>query len=71
MTVVGKGKEGLSLFSTVNRCRSAPGKKLLREWFLRPTLDVKVLNERFGNQKHRVDIFQMQFHFSWNLRKQK
>ncbi|XP_074540548.1 mutS protein homolog 5 [Halichoeres trimaculatus] len=39
-------KEGLSLFGILNRCRCKFGSKLLREWFLRPTQDLAVLQRR-------------------------
>ncbi|KAM6967476.1 mutS protein homolog 5 [Aplochiton taeniatus] len=39
-------KEGLSLFGILNRCRCKFGSKLLRQWFLRPTRDLAVLNRR-------------------------
>ncbi|KAJ8004927.1 hypothetical protein DPEC_G00141370 [Dallia pectoralis] len=39
-------KEGLSLYGILNRCRCKFGSKLLRQWFLRPTRDLVVLNRR-------------------------
>uniref|UniRef100_A0A3Q0S4H9 MutS protein homolog 5 n=1 Tax=Amphilophus citrinellus TaxID=61819 RepID=A0A3Q0S4H9_AMPCI len=39
-------KEGLSLYGILNRCRCKFGSKLLRQWFLRPTQDLKVLHRR-------------------------
>ncbi|KAK0404987.1 hypothetical protein QR680_017741 [Steinernema hermaphroditum] len=39
-------KEGVSLFRICNRCRSVPGKKLLRRWFERPTTNRTVLTSR-------------------------
>lgn len=39
-------KEGLSLYGILNRCKSMFGSKLLRQWFLRPTQDLAVLNRR-------------------------
>ncbi|KAM7420771.1 hypothetical protein PAMA_015134 [Pampus argenteus] len=39
-------KEGLSLYGILNRCRCKFGSKLLRQWFLRPTLDLAVLHRR-------------------------
>ncbi|CAK6960667.1 mutS protein homolog 5 [Scomber scombrus] len=39
-------KEGLSLYGILNRCRCKFGSKLLRQWFLRPTLDLAVLQRR-------------------------
>ncbi|KAK7886781.1 hypothetical protein WMY93_026402 [Mugilogobius chulae] len=39
-------KEGFSLYGILNRCRCKFGSRLLRKWFLRPTLDLAVLNRR-------------------------
>ncbi|XP_029598958.1 mutS protein homolog 5-like isoform X2 [Salmo trutta] len=39
-------QEGLSLYGTLNHCRCKFGSKLLRQWFLRPTRDLAVLNMR-------------------------
>uniref|UniRef100_A0A674EEL8 MutS protein homolog 5 n=1 Tax=Salmo trutta TaxID=8032 RepID=A0A674EEL8_SALTR len=39
-------KEGLSLYGILNHCRCKFGSKLLRQWFLRPTRDLAVLNRR-------------------------
>nr|XP_015805973.2 mutS protein homolog 5 isoform X1 [Nothobranchius furzeri]XP_054597170.1 mutS protein homolog 5 isoform X1 [Nothobranchius furzeri] len=39
-------KEGLSLYGILNCCRSKSGSKLLRQWFLRPTQDLAVLQRR-------------------------
>ncbi|CAG8852259.1 16609_t:CDS:2, partial [Racocetra persica] len=41
-----KAKEGLSLFGILNNTRTVLGKYLLKQWFLRPTLDLAVLDER-------------------------
>ncbi|XP_073388426.1 DNA mismatch repair protein MSH5-like isoform X5 [Physcomitrium patens] len=51
---IGKAKEGFSLFGLLNKCLTQPGRKLLRYanaafsrlWFLRPILDLSVLNDR-------------------------
>nr|XP_024357002.1 DNA mismatch repair protein MSH5-like isoform X3 [Physcomitrium patens] len=43
---IGKAKEGFSLFGLLNKCLTQPGRKLLRLWFLRPILDLSVLNDR-------------------------
>eukprot|EP00026_Physarum_polycephalum_P000892 Phypoly_transcript_00893.p1 GENE.Phypoly_transcript_00893~~Phypoly_transcript_00893.p1 ORF type:complete len:1264 (+),score=288.55 Phypoly_transcript_00893:55-3846(+) len=42
----GKAKEGLSLFGITDHTKSSAGKRLLREWFLRPTVRASVLEER-------------------------
>uniref|UniRef100_A0A669BQA0 MutS homolog 5 n=1 Tax=Oreochromis niloticus TaxID=8128 RepID=A0A669BQA0_ORENI len=39
-------KEGLSLYGILNRCKCKFGSKLLRQWFLQPTQDLKVLKRR-------------------------
>ncbi|XP_077455319.1 mutS protein homolog 5 [Stigmatopora argus] len=39
-------KEGLSLYGILNCCSCRFGSKLLRQWFLRPTLDLAVLLRR-------------------------
>uniref|UniRef100_A0A1I7Y7V4 DNA_MISMATCH_REPAIR_2 domain-containing protein n=1 Tax=Steinernema glaseri TaxID=37863 RepID=A0A1I7Y7V4_9BILA len=39
-------KEGVSIFRICNRCRSVPGKKLLRRWFERPTTNKSILISR-------------------------
>lgn len=38
--------EGLSLFGIMNKCKTPVGKKLMREWFLRPLLDQEMIFER-------------------------
>ena len=40
------GKEGLSLFGVMNDAESVVGKRMLKRWFLQPTLDDYVLNWR-------------------------
>lgn len=39
---IGQSKEGFSVFGMLNRCVGAPGRRLLKLWFLRPLLDLKV-----------------------------
>ncbi|KAF5889927.1 mutS protein 5, partial [Clarias magur] len=39
-------KEGLSLYGILNRCRCKFGSRLLRQWFHRPTRDMRVLRRR-------------------------
>ncbi|TPX44569.1 hypothetical protein SeLEV6574_g04420 [Synchytrium endobioticum] len=41
-----RSREGLSLFGIMDTTRTAPGRALLRNWFLRPALDLDVLQER-------------------------
>ena len=40
------GKEGLSLYGVMNDAESIVGKRLLKRWFLQPTLDDAVLQWR-------------------------
>ncbi|CAG8445606.1 11405_t:CDS:10, partial [Scutellospora calospora] len=46
MHMQAKAKEGLSLFGILNNTRTVLGKYLLKQWFLRPTLDLTILDER-------------------------
>uniref|UniRef100_A0A914Z3G0 DNA mismatch repair protein MutS core domain-containing protein n=1 Tax=Panagrolaimus superbus TaxID=310955 RepID=A0A914Z3G0_9BILA len=39
-------KNGVSLFSLLNICRSVPGKRLMKRWFERPIFDRTILRER-------------------------
>ncbi|KAM9852103.1 mutS protein homolog 5 [Aulostomus maculatus] len=39
-------KEGFSLYGILNRCRCKFGSKLLRQWFLRPTVNLAALHRR-------------------------
>ncbi|KAJ3042960.1 MutS protein msh5 [Rhizophlyctis rosea] len=41
-----RGKEGLSLFGILNMTRTPSGKALLKQWFLRPVLDLDTLEQR-------------------------
>ena len=41
-----KTKEGLSLFGILNNTRTTLGKALLREWLLRPSTSIPVINAR-------------------------
>lgn len=43
---IGRAKEGFSVFGMMNKCVTPIGKLLLRNWFLRPLLDVENLNGR-------------------------
>ncbi|RUS88484.1 hypothetical protein EGW08_003742, partial [Elysia chlorotica] len=40
------GKEGLSLFGILNRCKSSIGARKLRQWFLRPVKNAALLRQR-------------------------
>ena len=42
----GKGKEGFSVWTLMNRTRSKPGERVLRQWFARPTQELAILRER-------------------------
>ena len=42
----GKAKEGFSLFSLLDQTRSRPGRKVLKEWMLRPLRSVEKIQER-------------------------
>nr|XP_027064249.1 DNA mismatch repair protein MSH5-like isoform X3 [Coffea arabica] len=44
---IGRAKEGFSLFGMMNKCVTPMGRRLLRNWFLRPILDIEKLNKRF------------------------
>eukprot|EP00887_Chlorella_sp_A99_P001023 scaffold14.g1023.t1 len=43
---IGSSKEGFSVFSTLCRCVTPPGRRLLRLWFARPIIHLGVLNDR-------------------------
>ncbi|XP_061984418.1 DNA mismatch repair protein MSH5 isoform X5 [Populus nigra] len=45
---IGRAKEGFSVFGMMNKCVTPIGKHLLRNWFLRPLLDVENLNGRLN-----------------------
>ncbi|XP_011012093.1 PREDICTED: DNA mismatch repair protein MSH5 isoform X2 [Populus euphratica] len=45
---IGGAKEGFSVFGMMNKCMTPIGKRLLRNWFLRPLLDVENLNGRLN-----------------------
>ncbi|KAF8244532.1 hypothetical protein K440DRAFT_513134, partial [Wilcoxina mikolae CBS 423.85] len=42
----GRGKEGLSLFGILNLTCSPLGHRMLKQWFLRPSLSIDVIHER-------------------------
>ncbi|TBU56560.1 hypothetical protein BD310DRAFT_960111 [Dichomitus squalens] len=41
-----KTKEGLSLFGILNNTKTTLGRALMREWFLRPSMSLEVINAR-------------------------
>ena len=43
---IGQSKEGFSVYGMLNSCVSSMGRKLLRLWFLRPIINLEVLNQR-------------------------
>ncbi|XP_062077684.1 DNA mismatch repair protein MSH5 isoform X5 [Humulus lupulus] len=45
---IGKAKEGFSVFGMMNKCVTPAGRRLLRNWFLRPILDFDNLNSRLN-----------------------
>ncbi|PON91946.1 DNA mismatch repair [Trema orientale] len=45
---IGRAKEGFSVFGMMNKCVTPAGRRLLRNWFLRPILDLDNLNSRLN-----------------------
>ncbi|KAK6230239.1 hypothetical protein QUC31_001757 [Theobroma cacao] len=45
---IGRAKEGFSVFGMMNKCVTPMGRRLLRNWFLRPILDLENLNDRLN-----------------------
>uniref|UniRef100_A0A803LY58 DNA mismatch repair protein MSH5 n=1 Tax=Chenopodium quinoa TaxID=63459 RepID=A0A803LY58_CHEQI len=43
---IGRAKEGFSVFGMMNKCVTPMGRRLLRNWFLRPILDLEILYSR-------------------------
>ncbi|KAL0353657.1 UNVERIFIED_CONTAM: DNA mismatch repair protein MSH5 [Sesamum angustifolium] len=43
---IGRAKEGFSVYGMMNKCVTPMGRRLLRNWFLRPVLDLEKLNIR-------------------------
>ena len=43
---LGQSKEGFSVFGLMNKCVSPMGKRLLKLWFLRPIINLEVIQER-------------------------
>lgn len=46
MGIGGQPKEGFSVFGLLNTCVSPGGRRLLRLWFARPIVNLRVLNDR-------------------------
>ncbi|OIW16357.1 hypothetical protein TanjilG_19073 [Lupinus angustifolius] len=46
---IGRAKEGFSVFGMINKCVTPMGRRLLRNWFLMPILDLEVLNYRLNS----------------------
>ncbi|KAI3948865.1 hypothetical protein MKX01_022279 [Papaver californicum] len=46
---IGRAKEGFSVFGMFNKCLTPLGRRLLRNWFLRPIVDLESLNDRLSN----------------------
>ncbi|KAK7276856.1 hypothetical protein RIF29_18002 [Crotalaria pallida] len=46
---IGRAKEGFSVFGMMNKCVTPMGRRLLRNWFLMPILDLEVLNYRLNS----------------------
>ncbi|GAA5852579.1 hypothetical protein JCM3766R1_005370 [Sporobolomyces carnicolor] len=47
-----RGKEGLSIFGIVNLTRSPLGSVLMRQWLIRPSLEINVIEERHETVAH-------------------
>ena len=43
---LGQSKEGFSVFGLMNKCVSPMGRRLLKLWFLRPIINLAVIEER-------------------------
>ncbi|KAL6199389.1 hypothetical protein ACLB2K_029173 [Fragaria x ananassa] len=43
---IGRAKEGFSVFGMLNKCATPMGRRLLRNWFLRPIIDLESLKSR-------------------------
>ncbi|KAJ3219469.1 MutS protein msh5 [Dinochytrium kinnereticum] len=58
-------KEGLSLFGILNRTLTPNGSLLLKNWFLRPSMDVRVINNRldtiefFLHPQHQAMVLEL------------
>ena len=43
---VGRSKEGFSLYNLLDRCQTNPGRRLLKEWFIKPLRNIVEINYR-------------------------
>ncbi|TVU20034.1 hypothetical protein EJB05_36221 [Eragrostis curvula] len=65
---IGRAKEGFSIFGMLNKCVTPMGRRLLKSWFLRPIIDINVINNRlntvsfFIESKHFTFFFISFFH---------
>ncbi|KAJ5072732.1 intein-containing muts protein precursor [Anaeramoeba ignava] len=50
---IGHAKEGLSLFSLLNRTSSVSSKRLLKSWMMNPIIDLQILQDRLNS----IDYF--------------
>lgn len=50
---IGRSKEGFSVFGMMNKCVTPMGRRLLRNWFMRPILDL----ERLDNRLNAISFF--------------
>ncbi|CAN0289925.1 unnamed protein product, partial [Phaeothamnion confervicola] len=41
-----RSKEGFSIFGVYDRTISKPGRRCLKQWMLKPSLDLAVINSR-------------------------
>ena len=48
LTGMGVSKEGLSLFGVLDCTVSSPGRRLLKSWFLAPSMNISVLRDRYN-----------------------
>ncbi|WKX91921.1 hypothetical protein Q1695_010172 [Nippostrongylus brasiliensis] len=51
----------LSLYSTMNKCQTAFGKRLLRQWICSPTCDLEVIRERQDAIQYLIDPARTRF----------
>ncbi|VDL79687.1 unnamed protein product [Nippostrongylus brasiliensis] len=51
----------LSLYSTMNKCQTAFGKRLLRQWICSPTCDLEVIQERQDAIQYLIDPARARF----------
>jgi MutS domain III len=61
---IGSSKEGSSVFGSLNCCVSPVGRRLLRTWFLRPIIDLKVWRQIVPFCTHALLVARFQWRFS-------